>query len=193
MAEPRERYIPAGFVRLPAPTVGGLEVYGTPDDVTPVRGICYRGKKMKREWYYNFRSLAEREVAIAETAKRIQAHDDLMWARRAERMDFVHQLKVGDILTYSWGYEETHQRAFQVVALRSAKTVQLRALTFRTVRDHGPQAMSDSRVPVPDSFEDEATISARVVPFNGGPGGAVIGRHLATIWRGEALHESWYG
>ena len=60
-----------------------------------------------------------------------------------------HDFKLGDIIRYSWGYDQTNIDYFQVVAV-TAKTVMIREL--RQVRDHDNQTMTGHSRPLKDQF-----------------------------------------
>jgi hypothetical protein len=53
--------------------------------------------------------------------------------RREERKSFKHTLKEGDILSCSWGYDQTNVDFYQVTKVVSDKTVKIRQIGKRVV------------------------------------------------------------
>jgi hypothetical protein len=82
----------------------------------------------------------------------------------------THDIVVGDIFEYSWGYDQTNVDYFEVVAT-TAKTVKIRKIGAHSVP--GSEGfMSDKCVPVPGKFVSETILTKR--PY------------LST-WRGENI------
>lgn len=71
----------------------------------------------------------------------------------AETMAMRERLKVGDVLYYSWGWEQTNIDYFQVVS-KSVASVVLREIAKRIDAD-GPMAMSGKAYPCPGEFVGE--------------------------------------
>lgn len=61
-----------------------------------------------------------------------------------------HNIKVGDIFTYSWGYDQTNIDFYQVVST-SAKTIAIRKIKAGQT-DYDAHYMSGHKVPLKDEF-----------------------------------------
>lgn len=69
--------------------------------------------------------------------------------RRAKRKAFASTLKVGDILVYSWGYEQTNIDYFEVVAVHGPRAITIRPIGQRTVES---ERGSDRVAPAPGHY-----------------------------------------
>ncbi len=88
----------------------------------------FAGKAQKPSFHFRYSTVEKRAEAIAtffaNQRARIQRRVD---ARKA-RSEFVHTLKVGDVLRSSWGYDQTNVDYYQVTALKGAKQVTVRRI-----------------------------------------------------------------
>lgn len=107
--------------------------------------------------------------------------------RRAEYEP--RKLKVGDVLTYSWGYDQTNVDAFEVVR-ESKASVWLREIAIRSVEATG--WMSDRVVPVPGEYLSEKVIVKRRKPGYRGEEIVHMDFGVGSLWKGRELHRSWY-
>jgi hypothetical protein len=81
-----------------------------------------------------------------------------------------HDIVVGDIFEYSWGYDQTNVDYFEVVGV-TPKTVKIRKIGAASVPD-SEGFMSDKCVPVPGKFvRDEVLVK----------------RPYLSTWRGENI------
>ena len=55
---------------------------------------------------------------------------------KKERQNYLG-VKIGDIFSFSWGYEQTNVNYFQVVALKGTKQVIIREISYKTVETIG--------------------------------------------------------
>ena len=67
-------------------------------------------------------------------------------------MERTHSLKVGDILTSSWGYEQTNYDFYEVVALNGKSMVTLRKLARKSDETGW---LRGTTVPVPGQYVGE--------------------------------------
>jgi hypothetical protein len=76
--------------------------------------------------------------------------------RKAKRLAAPNNLQVGDILHYSWGWEQTNCQFYQVTA-RTAKTVSIREIGSERVPGSGmTNGMSCYLTPKPGAFIEGA-------------------------------------
>ena len=76
-----------------------------------------------------------------------------------------HDIKIGDIFTYSWGYEQTNIDFFQVVST-TAKTISIRKIKAG-VSDYEQQYMSGHKVAIKNAFVSDEIIRKTPYYFNG--------------------------
>ena len=62
----------------------------------------------------------------------------------------MHTLKVGDVLSSSWGYDQTNVTFYQVTRITKA-SVELGTLRSSETSD-GPQSMTGTKMPIVDEF-----------------------------------------
>jgi hypothetical protein len=113
--------------------------------------------------------------------------------RQAPRGNFRHNYKVGDILVYSWGHDETFVEFYQVVR-RTPSTVSVRRIASKTVP--GSEYRGSARVvALPGQFlESGKLLAKRVQPSTAQPEGYISMPHgLLSRWNGEPRHCSWFG
>jgi hypothetical protein len=128
------------------------------------------GKRLKQRAAYRLQE-SKRKAARAEAANKMRA-----------------EIKVGDILVYSWGYEQTNIDYFQVVEKSpSGATVKVREIASKTVESTGP--MSARVAPVPGAFLEKSEVMTKKVSESG-----VRFEHGNgyVVKEGETHHCSWY-
>lgn len=103
----------------------------------------FRWHKQKKVWYAkNTPERLEVAQAIAD-GKEIEAAKSTQ--KSAEKSN-VFGVKVGDIFSSSWGYEQTNSNFFQVIALVGEKSVRVREV-YPTIVSRDPiSGMSEDRV-----------------------------------------------
>ncbi len=110
----------------------------------------------------------------------------------------VEQLgvKVGDIFSSSWGWEQTNVDFYQVVGLTAA-SVKVRRIEARSVAMTGN--MSGQVVAAPGRFLEHAPVlTKRLKSYTDRSGEVRVyfkqsSYADAYLWSGEPLYNSWYG
>lgn len=111
--------------------------------------IFYVGRQSKPLWYYRFKTLDEVKAKINGAVSNLMAIEDSKQKRKVER-NAPHSLKVGDILSASWGYDQTNIDFYQVLELAGAHTIKLREIAGKV--DHSSEGGCDYVVAVKDAF-----------------------------------------
>lgn len=151
---PREFYLPSTHRDKTPITPEGTDLavytYETEraDGKTVYHGIAFAGKANKPLWHYSFRDEASRQRYIDETANDRRARIKRMQERLDERKQFRHNLKVGDILYSSWGYDQTNIDFYQITEVKE-RAVVIRKIESRI--DHEERG-ADYVVAVPNRF-----------------------------------------
>ena len=112
--------------------------------------MAWVGRATKPSDYYWASNEVKADKIIQE---RIDSRKNHMAYKQRQKQDNAlirqnHEYKVGDILTASWGYDETNSDAFQVVAV-SGQKLTLREIASKTVRQEGS---AEYVMPVADRF-----------------------------------------
>jgi hypothetical protein len=171
----------------------------------------WRGKQSKPFIYYAFKTPEKREEYIEKAkrdAKEIWDYKEKRKSDKAEAKEaMVNPFQVGDIITNSWGYEQTNVDAYQVVEL-GKKSVKLRSIGQETVPgseyEHGMACMVK---PVRDKFLAKGTHENHYRDGNP-PFTKILKAYKdrdgkiqvylsfkygsGTKWVGEGLYNSWY-
>jgi hypothetical protein len=188
------RYIPENSQAVTRPGLDGIVyTYAAGAGGGPFKGpaalaaIAYHGKSTKPTWHFYFYSEIQRSARIEQFFTELQAHIDRKAKAAAEKKEFRHTLVVGDILDYSWGWEQTNPEFYQVVEVGEF-TIKMREIAMHTAPgDYITNGMADYVLPDPDHFVGES-ISKRP-----GIGNVVRMKFgVATKWDGHKCYRSWY-
>lgn len=131
----REHYLPVGCTAAPiTPEGSDLVVYLYDSPKGSPCAIVFGGKSNKPLWHYHFASAATRQRLIDETVASRAVRAAAKAQKAAERRAYRHDYKPGDILSASWGYEQTNVDFYEVVST-TAQTVTLRELASGSAQD----------------------------------------------------------
>jgi hypothetical protein len=159
----RQAVTGAGYARDPRSTEYA-EVYTCDNGRLSAKGFI--GTAGKPSFYYTFRNEAQREAHIVKFFAQAQAHLDRKQAWREQKKAFVHTLKVGQLMSGSWGYDQTNCELWEVTRLIGKCTAELRKVITKTVP--GSEGfMCESVVPVKGSYCDRTEpVIARIQEGN---------------------------
>lgn len=154
--EPK-RYIPTGFVRY-TPDLSPIgdykkdlfAVYVHADHSRP-QALFYTGKQKNHTWFYRFPTTEAMKNKINETISRLIAWEDMKIERKERKQTETASVKVGDLFSYSWGYDQTNVEFYQVTKV-SGKTFTIREIASRAHGENPSGGMSDYVSPAPDKF-----------------------------------------
>ena len=139
-------YVPEGSVEERYDDIGlVVYLYGKSD--VPY-AIAYAGKSSKPLWNYRFRSEDQRRRKIDETVEDLKKSKEFKDQRKEERRSFRHELKKGDILYSSWGYDQTNVDFYEVTESLQ-KAVRIRQVASKVVSS---SFGSEKVVPVAGKF-----------------------------------------
>ena len=118
-------------------------------DGKPTEAIRDALKEMRFRWHgqkkcwYGYRT--EEEVRAAIDGKPAADSKPAPKAKKAEAVN-KYGVKVGDIFRTSWGYEQTNNQFFQVVALVGAESVRVREVYLPLIESEAVSWASEDRV-----------------------------------------------
>lgn len=185
----RSSYIPKGAIKITPKGYEGVEIY-----LYEAKGPCalaFSGKRQKPDIHTRYKSIENREADLRRYLNGIDQSKALKATAKANRVLASNPLKVGDILTGSWGYEQTNPEAWQVVEVKAA-SVKVRPIRFETVESNGELSMSEYVQPVKDAFCGEPEWK-RVQTYDGGKSVYLQFEHYsATLYTGRKMYNSWY-
>lgn len=189
------RYIPKNSIAIEEPGVGAVYVY----PATGYAGKIYYGarafrpKARKPDWAYLFKSDAELDRKIADWFESQRQHKKRVADRRAE--EFAgHNFKVGDIVTNSWGYDQTNVDWY-MVKRTTRNYVWLTPVACAPIEEESKGYSSMSQI-------ESLALDADLQPIETRPGklikhraagDSVTMRHgVGSKWNGEQKYSSWY-
>ena len=188
MALQREFYICKGATKVsPKNLPVEFYIYSKGDTLC---AQCFVGRAQKPTWHYRFKSEEQRTRRIKEQIEAVKAKEAAKAERKAKRGN--HNLKVGDILVSSWGYEQTNIDFYVVTKLIGKSMVEFvpipKTEVEGTTEEHG---MACKVVPVKyyDTTNQPAS-RGRVNEYNSIK---IASYSYASRWDGNPIYMSWYG
>ena len=187
-----QRYIPKNALPIEEPELGVIYVYPVVKrDGSRVFGaIAYLPKAVHNSWHYSYKTEALLDRQIEDWFNGLRRHKALVLERRAAQYS-GHSFKVGDIVTNSWGYDQTNVDWY-IVKRTSKAYVWLKPVHAQLMTDEGVGPMSgfeslslDENLKPIEADKAETKHQAR--------GDNVAMRHgCGSKWTGQKEYSSWY-
>lgn len=130
----KSRYIPQGSAKV-ANRSGSAVAYLYTSPTGKPAVIGYWGKGGKPTIHYRYATPEHRAEAVAQFLRAADDSVNRKTARMAERRAKLaqpHGLAVGDVLSCSWGYDQTNVEYFEVVRLIGARSVEIREIAHQS-------------------------------------------------------------
>jgi hypothetical protein len=102
----------------------------------------------------------------------------------------MNPYKVGDIVTSSWGYDQTNVDFYKVTAVKNSM-IEIRQLS-QTTTEYNPGCMSGSTSPVENEFHPDFPKTHRKKPRPDGSFKLETWGRWCRPWDGKAKRCSWY-
>ena len=112
--------------------------------------IAYSGKRTNHDFHYTFYSTQGRDEYITKYLDGLARTLLAKTEKKARKKSYRHSFKVGDLLHYSWGYDQTNCEYYQVRRVSNA-SVWIRRIGSESVPGSAG-FMAESVRPVPDAF-----------------------------------------
>jgi hypothetical protein len=116
--------------------------------------IAFCGKAQKPTWHYRFDNEEQRQRRIGATIESRKQHHIRKSMQKLERSQ-PHNFQVGDILSASWGYDQTNVNFYQVTRVVSDCTIELDEISG-VFQDDG--YMCGHCTPIKNSFKGKPMI-----------------------------------
>ena len=187
------RYIPKDSVEITRPGVEAV-VYAS----GAIYALGYAGKAQNPTFNYHFPNAAQRDAYVEQFFAGLEQTAKAKAERAAARKAWRHGFQVGDILSHSWGWEQTNVNFYQVIAVNGAR-ITLRDIAHRGVA--GTQGfMSEAVVPLPDHFladaepfvKRPACYGDQTLDASHVKGHVRMEHGSCTEWDGDPEYTSWY-
>jgi hypothetical protein len=147
----------------------------------------YIGKQSKTAFNYRFRNINQLWESVTTFFEGQMERQKEKARRMDERVRFVHDLKVGDVLHYSWGYDQTNCEFYVVTGVKG-KMVQITECASKTVSTEGLSSMAAMVVPVESKMVSPDQAMWKLPNRFGVP--MKFGN--ASKWHGKPCYSSWY-
>jgi hypothetical protein len=174
--------------------LGIAYVYRTPRGYATV---AYGGNRNTLDFHYSFKTIEAAHEAIENWFLRLLGHLESVKNRRKQSFE-PHTYKIGDVVTNSWGYDQTNVDWYAVVKT-SDHFVWLRPICAELDPDEGAGPMSGySTVHLDTSNPDPSTWGFRFtergeITVHKASGSYVSMKHgCGSKWHGEKQYTSWY-
>jgi hypothetical protein len=180
------RYIPKDSEAIEHPQgLGVVFVYGR-NGGEKVCGIAYRGKAGRSAWNYSFQNRERLDKHTREWFESLTSWQQRKAEWKAER-NKPHTLQVADIVSNSWGYDQTNVDWYQVVKT-TEHFVWLREIAAEVKET---SFMSGPSAPKPGQFVSEEITKHKA--SSGEYGNSVCFEFgSGSKWDGQPMHCSWY-
>ncbi len=184
------RHIPKGYRPVSVTDVDAAIYIGESANSRTNReqfcAIAYRGTAFRSAWHYVYPTAQARAEQIAGWLEGERGHARRKAKRQLKRRAERLELKAGDILHYSWGYDQTNCEFWQVVKV-TAKTATIREIGSRPADQESGCDMSGYLLPCPDQF-----IGPEIRRRCCGTKAVDMDFGCASLWDGRPMYSSWY-
>ena len=188
----RLRWIPEGSTKVAEKNGLGV-VYVTQKENGHVVLVAYAGNAAKPTFHYRYKNSAQAAEKVREFFANLAAHKARVEEYRA-RSNGGHTLKVGDIITNSWGYDQTNVDWYRVVRVSNVY-VWLETVGGHLVEATGPMAGMESLhvdVSGDDPTKWGAKGSGKITKHKASGQSVTMKFGSGSRWDGRPLYSSWY-
>jgi hypothetical protein len=185
------RWFPKGSMAIQHPDGLGVAYVSQYDTKGRWQVVTYRGSAGKHSANALYSTLDKAELAVADWFNTLTSHKEYVAKSKAERNQ-AHTLVVGDIITNSWGYDQTNVDCYQVTRV-SSHFVWLRPIAQELVPDEGCGPMSGRVKPIPGRFLENGEETQHKASSSAQYGNSVCFKYgSGSKWDGRSLYCSWY-
>jgi hypothetical protein len=185
------RHVPKGSMVVRSKlssAVAYLHERDAPDGRIPY-AIAYVGNSAKPALNYRYKSIEQRARSVAKWMQGCDASAAYRTDRKAakaEKMGAAQMvLAVGDVVSSSWGYDQTNVDFYQVVELFGKRGVVIREIGAETVTNNEARYSSDRCKPIKDAFTKDSKPMRKQVNESGS---VKVGHHYASKTEWEKTH-----
>jgi hypothetical protein len=146
-----------------------------------IRAFAFHGRSNKTDWNFIFKSPESMNAYIQDRANSWKAHNDRKAFERIEKKNSINPFIVGDIISRSWGYDQTNVDFYQVIKA-TKKQITVRAISASCEEDG---YMCGHCVAIKDAFIADAEPQRIGVDKYGST-------KLGGKWDGKPEYCSWY-
>ena len=193
-APTRMFYIPKGAAKITIKSVDGGEVYWVKTVRDRIHAVAFKGRAQKPFVNAYYRSYDGMVKDMTRVFTNIAERNETKKREREVIQKMDHGVKVGDIFSSSWGYEQTNVSFYQVVELKGKQSAVIRRIAGIRHYD-GP--MSGKMVADKDQFLANYKPETKRIQISGKKqdGSASVYIKMESFeyaypWKGEAMRFS---
>jgi hypothetical protein len=161
--------------------------YITPTYNGRIRVTAFSGKSKKPDFDYIYDNQQEADQRISRWVGELATYIAYKKEAIADRKAYTHTLKVGDILESTWGYDQTNVDFYEVVEVKSKKSVIIREITSSTIEPTKGFSDYNHCTPCPGQYCGEPMLK-RVAS---GDAIRICKVTSASPWDGKPAYYSW--
>ena len=192
MKHKREYYIPDGAREVRDDESDAVAYYHertSPEYLAGPHAVYFCGRRQKPDHRYRFRNEEERDVYTKHYFEKRREHDDFKVEAKAKATKALghaaDKLKVGDVYSASWGYDQTNVDFYVITEILGRVTVMLQPLGYDIVKSHEDSG-AEYVVPALRNHKGRA-MKKRVNAY----GGFSINSYIAASpWNGKAAYQT---
>ena len=182
------RYIPQGYTPTTCPIPDGLNVAvyeGQSTGSGKYLAIGYIGKQSKSTFHYAFGTEEKRRAHVEGFIAGQMKVAGIKAGWKAERNQ-PNMLKVGDILVWTWGYDQTNKDFFEVTAVHGVM-IEMRGIGQEETKSTG--WMTGDVMPTVGAFLTDAPVQTKRVIY-----GKQVSMEFGCcdLWDGQPEHYTAY-
>jgi hypothetical protein len=166
--KPTDKYLTATIEGIDC--VVYLSEYDRPGRMRQYNLLAFGGRRQKPDLHYRYGSRERRDNAAQEYLDNRAEEAARKTKKKAERKAMAkvgNPLNVGDLLSYSWGYDQTNVYFYQVVR-KTARSVWIQRVCSEQIEATGP--MSAKVRACKDTFQKNSEPMRKLVQvYNGRP------------------------
>lgn len=145
----REFYVPKDYAEIKREDGAGAVVYAS---ACGLIAMGFSGKRQKPDFHIRFGTKERAEQYVSDWMDALIIRVQQKQAQREARKSAPNPLAVGDVLSSSWGYEQTNIDYYEVTAVVGLHTVEIREIGKNT---ESTEFMQGICVPCPGKFIGE--------------------------------------
>ena len=149
----RENYIPPNSTKVKDLKSDAIVYVGTMQTGL-LFAMAFAGKSQKPAWHFSFKTEVDRERRIRTFFTSRQSIIEAKAQRKADRLAAGRSLNVGDVLSCTWGYDQTNVDFYQVTRMVGKTMVEIRTIAGE-IDTTGYALDQGQTTPKPDQFIGE--------------------------------------
>ena len=188
----REFYTPKDNIQqIIRPKGVDAEIYLYTSKQGQICAVGFSGKRSKPDFRFRFIKPEHREKRVSSYIAALVAAKEAKVERRAKRK-LPHDMKPGDVLCCSWGYDQTNVDFYQVTEIIGKTMIEITPIGQKTTDERSTgNSMASYVLPVANKFTGKP-MRKKVDVSYGKARVSMNSYSSASFWDGSPCYSSWY-